>query len=325
MSDTEILSCPACSSKRFVDIATVSDVEIGSLPDLFVYRNCLDCDSIYIANQPRERLHLIYPQTYYAYTGSSKINLLEKVKNWIDARLFKRILKTIPGKELAVLDIGGGTGWIASLTRSTDSRIIYTAVVDLNEGARAVAEANGHKFFCQRIEDFEADRKFDLIIMLNIIEHVADPKMVMQRARNLLSTNGRILIKTPNTQTMDRYLFQKHYWGGYHAPRHWVLFNAASFAGVCASCNLEIDFLTYTQGAPQWAQSILGTLAKKNAKKYSAVKSMNDTPAFKILIAIFAAFDLLRCRFFKTAQMFIVLRHAKQKQNAQKQASKSKL
>ena len=305
MTDTPITACPACGSADAIDLATVRDVEMHSVPDAFTYRNCRACDSIYIAAQPRDRLHLIYPSTYYAVLGPRTPGLLERVKARLDQRLLRATLKTIPGEALSVLDVGGGSGWISTLARAVEPRIISTTIVDLNEASRAAAEQDGHAFFCQRIEDFTPAHRFDLILMLNIIEHVADPATVLAHAAKMLSDRGQILIKTPNTQTLDRSLFQRRYWGGYHCPRHWVLFNAGSFNTIAQRAGLNVRRLTYTQGAPQWAQSILGSWS--NTSRTGQI--MYDRPLFKLLMALFATFDLLRAPFAKTAQMFVWLQH----------------
>jgi 2-polyprenyl-3-methyl-5-hydroxy-6-metoxy-1,4-benzoquinol methylase len=310
MNDFPVEACPLCGGDNHADLATVQDVEMHSVPDAFTYRNCRDCDIIYITQQPRQRLHLIYPPTYYSVAGPTNPRLLERIKAWLDKHLLRRILAHIPGQALSVLDIGGGSGWISDHTRAVDARVSRTVIVDQNEKARTVAVSHGHEFFCQRIEDFRSDSKFDLILMLNIIEHLAEPEKVMQQVKSLLSEHGRILVKTPNTQTLDRRIFEKHYWGGYHCPRHWILFNAGSFTQLCQRNGLAIETLSYTQGAPQWAQSVLGTLARKNLIRYSTTRVMYDGLLFKMLLAGFALFDMLRCPFFKTAQMFIVLRHA---------------
>ncbi len=48
------------------------------------------------------------------------------------------------------------------------------------------------------IEDFQTDERFDTITMINILEHVADPIMVLRKAASFLSDIGILLVHVPN-------------------------------------------------------------------------------------------------------------------------------
>lgn len=44
---------------------------------------------------------------------------------------------------------------------------------------------------------FTVDKKFDLVAMMNLIEHVEDLVPIVQRARTLLKPDGKLLITAP--------------------------------------------------------------------------------------------------------------------------------
>ncbi len=161
-----------------------------------------------------------------------------------------------------------------------------------------------------RIEDFHTTERFDLILLLNLIEHVADPAAVLRRMQSLLSPTGVILIKTPNVDTLDCRIFQHHNWGGFHCPRHFVLFTRQSLLDLGTACGLAQVQTRYTQGAPQWACSILGILGQKAWLTISAEKPLYAHPLYPIVCAITAAFDFARSPFMPTAQMFVTFRRA---------------
>jgi SAM-dependent methyltransferase len=206
-----------------------------------------------------------------------------------------------------VLDIGGGTGWMLDVLKKSDNRINCTQIVDIDEKAKRVAEENGHAYFEGTIETFNADQKFHLILMLNLIEHVADPLAVLQKAQSLLAPGGIIVIKTPNTDSWDARLYKKSYWGGLHCPRHWVIFSEKSFRQLLQSTALKIKKLTYTQGAPFWAFSIIAALHRRKIVRISAQKPIIFHWLFAPLSAVFAVFDFIRRPFAKTSQLFIIL------------------
>jgi hypothetical protein len=99
---------------------------------------------------------------------------------------------------------------------------------------------------------------------------------------------GVILIKTPNVDTLDCRLFRNHNWGGFHCPRHFVLFNRQSFEDLGRRCGLRVVNAGYTQGAPQWASSILGWLGLKGSIKVCADRPLHTQPVYPFVPGIAA-------------------------------------
>lgn len=306
---TEAPACPVCGSHSINFFAHARDVEYYTSDKNFDYQQCGDCGSVFLESPPVDQLHAIYPPNYYSYRAAQGSgSLLERVKSRLDSRLFKKLLGQIPGDALNVLDVGGGSGWLLTLVRTASNRVKRTHEVDLDEGARSAAEAAGHLFHSSRIEDFSTTEKFDFILMLNLIEHVSDPRAVLSAMRQLLSPGGLILIKTPNVDTLDCRLFRRYNWGGFHCPRHFVLFNRQSLIDLAKHCGLKTVSVSYTQGAPQWGCSILGWMGLNGWIRISAERPLYTHKLYPIVCAFAAAFDLLRSPFMRTAQLFAVFR-----------------
>ena len=295
--------CLACGSASVSSWAVARDVEYQSTTDEFEYVRCADCDTISIADPPSGRLSEIYPDTYYSFSEGS-MSLAERVKQWLDRRMFKKLFAGIQGDSLSALDVGGGTGWLLSQAREVEPRLKHTAVVDIDAQAREGAEKLGHAFHLGRVEDFKTDRKYDLILLLNLIEHVEDPVGVLSKMRELLAPGGRILAKTPNHDSLDARLFRHSSWGGFHCPRHWVLFTPESFAKTVQRAGLKVDRIELTQGAPFWAVSALEWLGRKGLVSIRRDRPMCRHPLFGPLLAVFAAADIARKPFSRTSQMF---------------------
>ncbi len=298
--------CPICKQKNINTWCVAKDYEYFSVADEFTYYGCAGCGTIFIHPVPVDLLKNIYPPNYYSFTHKSG-NVVVRIKEWLDKNFFKKILKRLPGTDLNVLDIGGGTGWMLDMLKRTDKRINFTQIVDIDEKARAIAEKNGHSYFEGTIESFKTEKQFDLVLMLNLIEHVADPLAVLQKTQSLLSPGGAIVIKTPNTDSWDARLFKNSYWGGLHCPRHWVIFSKKSFRLLMQSTMLSIKKINYTQGAPFWAFSIIAAMHRKKIVRITASKPIIFHWLFAPLSALFAVFDFIRRPFAKTSQLFIIL------------------
>ena len=294
--------CPVCGING-VFWCDAKDWEYNTSVDIYTYLQCPSCLSIYINEIPKD-LPLIYPSNYYSFTKKSN-SVIFRLKNWLDFQFYKPILKSLNPQTLSVLDIGGGTGEVADMLKKYDKRVTYTEIVDIDQGAQKIAQDKGHVYSISTIEDFYTEKKFNLILLLNIIEHVANPETLINKVGQMLSPDGVIIIKTPNSDSLDARLFRNHYWGGLHCPRHWVIFSNNSFKKMLFRTNLLIKKIAFTQGAPFWAFSLLQLFGKKKIDQKS--KAMVERPLFIVMAIPFAIFDLIRSFFVKTSQMFIVL------------------
>lgn len=285
---------------------TASDVEYYSTPEQFRILHSREHDVLFLDPLPKDRLHEIYPSTYYSFSDPSA-SAIQRVKAWLDKRMFRALLADIPGESLSVLDVGGGAGWMLNAVRACDPRVTRSLVVDIDPEPAATAKANGHEYFCGRIEELETSQGYDLILLLNLIEHVENPLSVLESLRERLSPHGRILVKTPNWDSWDARVFRHSSWAGYHCPRHWVLFTKKSFEHLAKLAKLEVIEFKYTQGAPFWAASTLHALHQRGLTRIDRERPVVRHPLFGPLNAVFAVVDFARMPFAKTSQMFFVL------------------
>ncbi|HEV7780821.1 MAG TPA: class I SAM-dependent methyltransferase [Chitinophagaceae bacterium] len=301
-----VAECPVCRKAGSSLWARAKDEEYFSSGKTYDYFHCPDCDTIFIDPVPLTELKTIYPSNYYSFKAPKGI--VVKLKEWLDKRLFKKILASIPGDSINILDIGGGSGWLLNVIKKLDQRVNITQVVDIDPDAGKIALSNGHRYFEGVLEDFTSTEKFHLVLMLNLLEHVANPQQVLQKTDQLLHPDGVILIKTPNTRSWDARLFRRSYWGGLHCPRHWVIFSEKSFRLLLPATKLSVQKLRYTQGAPFWAFSIIAALHRKRLVRVSAQRPIVYHWLFAPISALFAIFDFTRRAFTKTSQMFVILK-----------------
>ena len=305
--DAACSPCGACGGRSTTLYAVVRDVEYFTSDAAFSYVQCTDCKAVSLVNPPVDQLAKIYPPNYYSFQAAGK-SLATRVKDALDKRLFRWCLKQLPARPLAVLDVGGGTGSQLDLIRGLDPRVVQTTVVDLDSQARTIAEASGHSYFHGRIEDYAPSVRYDLILALNLIEHVANPLAVLTKLRDCLTPEGMVIIKTPNLDSLDARWFRHRNWGGFHCPRHFVLFDRESFLAVASKAGLAPHRFKYTQGAPFWAISLMASLHKRGWVRIDAKRPSFMHPLYRLFLILFAGFDFLRSPFAKTSQMFCVLR-----------------
>jgi len=300
-------SCPVCGSGVSTRYGSFTDEEYFTSAVRFDYWHCGGCGSLFLHPLPVDRLAEIYPPNYYSYAGTGA-SVTGWIKNRLDARRFRACLRRMPGRNLSVLDVGGSCGWTLDLIRAIDARVVRTEIVDLDPRAGDEARARGHAYSCVRIEKFKSSRTFDLILLLNLIEHVESPRRVLAQLAERLSPDGLILVKTPNYRSLDARLFAKSFWAGLHVPRHWTVFTRPSFEMLLQGSGLAIDDFAYTQGGAFWAASLLAAWHRRGWVRISRDRPAVYHPLFPVLAGITAAFDFLRLPFAPTSQMFITLR-----------------
>ncbi|GAH41342.1 unnamed protein product, partial [marine sediment metagenome] len=102
-----------------------------------------------------------------------------------------------------VLDVGCGDG---SLTKVLAEHFENVFGVDCSrEKIRLAKETVPRGEFHESLfEEFETRDRFDSIIMINFLEHVEDPILCFEKARNLLKPEGRVIVFVPNALSLNR-------------------------------------------------------------------------------------------------------------------------
>ncbi|NMC61966.1 MAG: class I SAM-dependent methyltransferase [SAR324 cluster bacterium] len=98
-------------------------------------------------------------------------------------------------KSIAVLDVGAGSGAIGAALKQMGFSKLAATEIDL-------AALEFIKPIYERVSpslELYKDDKFDLIIVLDVLEHLVQPQKEYQLLANLLSPGGHMLISVPNT------------------------------------------------------------------------------------------------------------------------------
>lgn len=97
-------------------------------------------------------------------------------------------------KETEVLDIGCGSSAIGMTLKNAGFANLYAVEVDEEAKERA---RNFYKIVESSFEPF-ADKKFDLILLLDVLEHTPHPEDFLEKVGKLIKPGGTLLISVPN-------------------------------------------------------------------------------------------------------------------------------
>ena len=122
---------------------------------------------------------------------------------------FKIKKKKYPLSGLKILDIGCGGGLITEPMSRLGANITG---IDASEKNIKIAKAHLKKnklkinYKCASPENLNQKENFDVILNLEIIEHVEDVELFMEKSSKLLKKNGLMFVATIN-KTLKSYLF----------------------------------------------------------------------------------------------------------------------
>lgn len=311
VATTAVPNCPVCGSNRRQSFAYGYDYEIETCRNRWDFWSCDGCSAVWLDPRPAvSELGTIYPATYYAYQIEQKVPTIAlKGKEFLDRLKFNGILGAIGKPPGSFLDIGCGNGRYMDFfaNRGIPKKSIYG--LELSEQTTEQLRAKGYNAYCRRVEDCTEipDKSIDLATMFHVIEHVDDPKAVVKQIATWLAAGGHLVMETPNIDSWDARMFKSTFWGGYHIPRHWALFNEPSMRRLLEDAGFEVLRVSYKTGHSFWMYSFHHAI-KYGLKLPWLARWFDPLKGVPALIA-FTGFDIVRGALgFRTSAMLVIAR-----------------
>jgi SAM-dependent methyltransferase len=158
-------------------------------------------------------------------------------------------IKELP-RGSSVLDIGSGLGYLTyALVRAG-----YDATgLEISENAvsRARARYGDHYIAADMFRwSLENPNKYDAVTMLEVIEHVEDPRRWIEAAYRMVRPGGMLVVTTPNRE----YYVDGSIWATEAPPVHLWWFSSTSFAQLTRGLDARIEFVDFRACAFKPAQ-----------------------------------------------------------------------
>ena len=117
--------------------------------------------------------------------------------------------KDKPFTNLNILDIGCGGGLLSEPMSRLGGNVTGIDASEKNIiSAKIHAKQNNLNisYFCNSPENFKSNIKFDLVLNMEIVEHVEDVNFFIKKSSELLKKNGLMFVATLN-RTLKSYIF----------------------------------------------------------------------------------------------------------------------
>jgi len=142
---------------------------------------------------------------------------------------YGRLLRQLSRKGItggSLLEIGCGMGYFL---KTASKHFPYRAGIEMAEEAANAASRWADEMTLGTLETYKKDKRFDLVVALQVIEHVPDPLAFLERCRELIKDGGHLLITTPDMGSpLRRILGAK--WPSFKIPEHLNFFERSTLA-----------------------------------------------------------------------------------------------
>lgn len=195
-------------------ICDMSNVRFLSRYLELYFATCINCKVVFSRIIPNEKQltkhYSSYSRTLEASTVTQRV-----YDNWI-AEWKRRDYKSH-------LDFGCGSG---ELVKYALQNGIDSVGTEINDSVISKLKRSGVPAV-KMSELLLSGRKFDVITLIEVLEHLPNPKEVLKQLDRILEKDGEIFITTPNFNSLNRFFFHEN-WRILSYPDHINMFSKST-------------------------------------------------------------------------------------------------
>lgn len=235
-------SCPFCDCKSSFYLRVFGDE----------LHRCSSCKLVFLYPYPSQEQmvarHLSREYAEHPYFQAGE-DMSAQGETPLHSLAFSALSRHIP-RDSRVLDVGAGAG---DFVRAASSRFPNVEGLEPSPHlARRARERSGKVIIESSFENFSPDTPYDAVVLMDIIEHTADPRAVLAKAKELLKPGGMVFICTVNSSSLlyklspiisaaaslsrkARYILERIY-----CYQHNWYFNERALAGIVRDAGFEM-------------------------------------------------------------------------------------
>ncbi|HCT85687.1 MAG TPA: hypothetical protein DF296_10875 [Candidatus Margulisbacteria bacterium] len=214
MEESIVLNkCPVCddptdNSERLLD----NFIELNNKQLHYSVDVCDNCGAMYTVQ--RTRYNELYTpkaniEKKHGHQNQTQAFALENIWNYANKMLqVEELLSALSGNDCNYLEIGASDGSLFYLfqLKAKQKGIEVTGTLIESTGAAQICEELGN---CKVIsksfmdQNIVFDRKYDVAILSNCLEHFDNPRQIIAKVRSLLKEGGLLYIEVPDATRYD--------------------------------------------------------------------------------------------------------------------------
>ena len=199
------VSCPACQNKKNKKYIT---------KNRFKYLICDKCYTFFLSPRPTKNLLEKFYKQSSVYKFFNDYIFPQTEKNRSKKIFFPRLKKIIELskkynlKNPSIMEVGPGYGTFCNLANKSK---FFSSVVAVEPSPEGAANCKKKKIYVyqETIENLKINKKFDLVVNFEVIEHLFWPKNFLNSMKKFLKKKGFIILTCPNGMGFDIQLLKE--------------------------------------------------------------------------------------------------------------------
>lgn len=159
-----------------------------------------------------------------------------------DIRRVETLKELIKNKD--ILDFGCGNGGFIKYSYNIANSING---IELEKKERDYLQQEGFEVKKQ-LEDLDKNKKFDIITLFHVLEHLKDPVQQLKNLKNFLNKKGEIIIEVPNANDALLRLYKSKDFADFtYWSFHLFLYNKDTLRILAQKCGLKVKWINQVQ------------------------------------------------------------------------------
>ena len=242
----EEIACPLCGNTDFATLFEGCDLFFHRAGKYRVVK-CRGCELQFTNPRPTfESLGAHYPDNYFCYVPPEEgFPVFRPLLHWFlngIQRMRIRFLERTLGRlrpETRILDVGCGMNDLLRCIRQTRG-CVGTGLDFKTEMIALVRDRLKMPVIQGTLSSASVpDASFDVVTMMEYLEHESDPRRTLEQARRVLTPGGHVAIEVPYVDGWPARRFGVK-WFNLDVPRHLVYFTPRTLARMLDECGFEL-------------------------------------------------------------------------------------
>lgn len=200
---------------------------------------CRSCGFVYV--NPRianEELSTLYSSDYFRNRefGYLDYEATAHLRKKSFERWYKDIKPFLAPEKGSALDIGCASGYFLEVLQNDGWKV---EGIELDPRTIEVLKTKNIPAYTNTFDTFSSDKKYHLITLFDVLEHLPDIEDTFKRLSSLLHADGAIALITPNADSFQHKLFGKR-WFQLKPVEHIHYFSPSTLQRAVAPHNLKV-------------------------------------------------------------------------------------
>ena len=236
--------CPICFCQQWELFTTAVDRVLLRPGESWEIQRCQDCGfGLTTPVLSEEKIKHYYPSTYHGDTVRTieafLSGKLQRSRSWKGEKEKVDLVQRFVDKG-RILDVGCADGkflWALDPEKwdRTGVEFAEQTVRLVNDKIPDLTLIEGDLF-----SDKLPENSFDVITFWHVLEHLPQPRAVLERTQKLLRPGGWLFISLPNFDSLQARLFQRHWYAFDDVPRHLYHFSPRPLALLLKENGLKV-------------------------------------------------------------------------------------